>query len=136
MAKTTVINAGNKLNLDEIFAGEIEHDRYDEKGHFALKYGSAIKLAANPHVYKGVILYDFYSFGGWTAEGVGRVEDYGPEVEGPEAYFIGLGAYLTNYIEEDETAYLIEIGHELTIAGTTYKVVTNAYRGLELEPMV
>ena len=135
MPKVTVVNAGNKLNLDEIFGANIKHNHYGEKGHFSLKYDSLIKLAANPRVYQDTILYDYYGFGGWTAEGVGRVENSGPEVYGPEAYLVEHGVYLTRRNEPDETAYVIEIGHELTIAGTTYKVETHPYRGLELKPL-
>ena len=131
MQKGTVVNAGNKLNLDKIFGANIEHNHYGEKGHFSLKYGSLIKLATNPRVYQDTIIYDYYGFGGWTAEGVGIVED-----GGPEAYLVEHGACLTRQNEPDETTYvLIDIGHQLTIAGTTYRVETHPYRGLELRPL-
>jgi hypothetical protein len=135
MQKTTVVNAGRKLNLDEIFAGEVEWDKYGQKGHFSLNTFSRVKLAANPNMYNGTELHDFFSFGGWTAEGSGRIVDGGDKVQGPHAYVFGLGITLSNRQEPDDIAYLIEIGSELTFAGTTYKVVSNRYKGLELEVM-
>ena len=130
---TVVVNAGSKLNLDAIFSGLVEVDRYGQKGHYALGTFSPIRLAANPRLYKGYELHDFYSFGGWTAEGSGRIEFGGDMVQGPHAYMFGTGVMLTAEAQPDEVAYLVEVGSELTIAGTTYKVVQNRFRGLELE---
>lgn len=130
---TVVVNVGKKLNLDAIFGSLVEFEKYGEKGHYALATMSRLKLAANPRLYKGTELHDFYSFGGWTAEGVGRIETGGDMVQGPHAYMFGTGVYLSAEAQPEEVAYLVEVGSELTIAGTVYKVVSNAYRGLELE---
>lgn len=132
MAQTTVIKAGNKLNLDELFAGEVDFEKY-EKGHYVLKSFSLLKLATNEREYKNTKIYDYYSFGGWTAEGEGRVVYQGPIVKGPHAYLFGQDIVLTAYEQEKETAYFIEVGTELVIGGSTYKVTKNRYTGLELE---
>lgn len=130
---TTVINAGTKLNLDELFAGRVEWDKYGEAGHFSLETFSPIKLAANPREYKGVTLHDFFSFGGWTAEGSGRIVTGGDMVQGPHAYIFGLGFSLTAWKQPDETAYLVAEGSELTFAGTTYTVKKDGLRHYKLE---
>lgn len=132
---TKVVDLGQKLNLDELFAGNIVHNSHGQKGHFSLDSFSRIKLAANPHEYEGVTLHDFFSFGGWTAEGVGRVETGGPVVEGPQAYVFGLGVMLTAWEQPEETAYLIAEGSELTVAGTTYLVKKYGRKNFELEAM-
>jgi len=133
MQKTTVINAGAKLNLDEIFAGEVEWNKYGKAGHFSLDTFSRVKLAGNARMYNGTELHDFFSFGGWTAEGVGRIVDGGEEVQGPHAYIFGLGITLSNRQEPDEIAYLVAEGTELIFAGTTYVVKRNGPRHYKLE---
>lgn len=130
---TVVVNAGSKLDLDVIFGNLVDWEKYGEKGHYALGVFSPIRLAANPRLYKGVELHDFYSFGGWTAEGRGRVEFAGEMVQGPHAYLNKDAVYLSATEQPDEIAYLIEVGSKLTIAGTIYAVVENRFRGLELE---
>lgn len=130
---TVVVNAGKQLNLDAVFGNLVEWEKYGQKGHFALGTFSPLKLAANPRTYKGVELHDFFGFGGWTAEGVGRLVQDGEMVQGPHAYLVEHGVYLSAHAQPDDVAFLVEVGSELTFAGTTYKVVKNVYRGLELE---
>jgi hypothetical protein len=121
MAKTTVINAGQHLNLDELMGDNIRPNGLGD-GHFSLDTFSLIKLAANPREYKGHTLHDFYSVGGWTADGVGRKKYMGEMEQGPHAYMNGVGVMITEAPQPDEIAYLVAEGSTVVLKGTTYVV--------------
>jgi hypothetical protein len=132
---TTVVNAGQHLNLDELFAGQMEDtSSWQGAGHYGLKTFSPIKLAGNPRSsrFSGQIVHDFFSFGGWTVEGSGRVA--GEMVQGPHAYMFGLPIVITAHEQPDETAYLVADGSTLVIHGTTYlvKAISGGHFDLEV----
>jgi hypothetical protein len=134
---TNTVKAGQYLNLDAIFAGEIELDKYDTKGVFALKTMSRIKLAkAKGLEANGETVYSFYGFGGWTAEAEGRVEPREPLVPGPQAYLFTHDVYITAHEEPEETAYVVDFGSVLKLLGTYYLVVESPRADLELMPML
>ena len=132
MKNITTIDLGNKIDLDtvpEIFQWE----EYGQKGHFSTKYGASIKLAGYPQEFNGRTYRKTFTVGGWTAEGEGRIEFGGPMVQGPHAYLMAEGVVLTPHAEPDEIHLVIDEGHEITVAGTTYRVVKAPNKNYELE---
>jgi hypothetical protein len=126
------MDIGPEINLDILFESQLTTDNSvhvlegtPEGGNndtVALNSFSRIKLAANPNMYHGHTLHDFYSFGGWDAGSFHRTEYRGPLVEGPHAYMFEQGTMLTAHAQPDEIAYLIEEGTILIFMGARFVV--------------
>lgn len=137
---TRIIDLGNKIDLDALDAGLsrvgdglLTWGEYEgEEHHFKMKYGG-IKFAGYPRDYQGTLIHKFFSLGGWTEEGEGRIEFGGPIVKGPHAYMFGLDVAVTAWRQPDERAILIAEGHEITVGGTTYRVKTANNKNYRLE---
>lgn len=126
--KVNMVDLGDELNLDELFAGEIDYHRWNEKGHFALDTMSYTELAfQNARGY-----WEHYRFGGWTAEGVGRIVHGGKLEQGPYAYLNQTGVMITAAQLPEKTVYVIREGSLLTVAGTTYRVTLTGYHNNDL----
>jgi hypothetical protein len=137
MQKTQVVSLGIEtvLDLDVLFKDQFEENQFNggkstlegtpEGGAndtFTVKYGSPFKLAGNAREYKGVTLYDYYNFSGWTEGNFHRTEMYGPLVEGPYASLFELATVVAARREPDEVAFLIEEGTVIKLKGTQYRV--------------
>lgn len=135
MSPTTVIKLEGVLDLDLLFSGQLVESPALSNGviegtpegganvTFYLDSFARVKLAGNPRPYgDSVILYDYYSVGGWTKGNFHRTVFQGPLVEGPYAYLGEQSVMITAHAQPSEVAYFIEEGTQIKVKGSLYTV--------------
>jgi hypothetical protein len=107
----------NIINIDEVFATEIERNDYFNTPHYRLSHSSNVVIG---HKVRGYV--HEYGFGFCGSDALTRKRDGGPIEAGPHAYIFGHGVVLTAWKEEPKKTVMVEPGDFVIMGGHKYAV--------------